>query len=353
MTTLEDRYRRLLAFYPREHRLMYGEEMIAVLMAGAEPGQRRPSLAECADLAMAAVAVRLRRALGAAPDPAWRRAAYTALLAGAFALLAISVHRVILDLVVYARYQVEFPADSLAPALGDWLRPALWGLVIAAALIRLRRTTALLAVAALAAEVIRVAAWYAGSPSYVLQAAWLLTGAAVVTVIAAWLIRGEALARSTGWVLLPMAGVLLVGSGVLESLQPLPADGVSFSMFMIFGRAYIVRPSLLILVLPVVLVAWAWWRQPAAERLRVLVFGVPVLAMTVLVPVGYGGFMYSSQRAGADHPNYLVWFQWVILVAVPLLAFAVAVLAVNRYERIRRLVLLGRAAEQREVAPGR
>jgi hypothetical protein len=352
MTTLETRYRQLLAFYPREHRLMYGEEMVGVLMAGAEPDQTRPSLGDCADLALAALAVRLRRARSAAPDPVWRRAARTAMLAGAFALLVISVHRLVLELVNYARFHAQFPADHLTVTFGDWLRPALWALVTVAALIRLRRTTALLAVAALTAEVIRVAAWYAWSPSQVLEACWLLTGAAVVTILAGWLLRGEALDRPREWVLLPVAGVLVLGSTVIELLQSEPPDGATFSMISIFGRYYIVRPSLWLLVVPVVLTVWSWWRQPAAERVRILVFGVPVLAMAVLVPWGYGGFMYSSQRR-LDSPNYLVWFQWVILAVVPLLAFVVAAVAVERYERIRRLVRLGRESEQRELAQER
>jgi len=101
-----------------------------------------------------------------------------------------------------------------------------------------------------------------------------------------------------------------------------------------------------------VLALCAWLRLPGAVRRRTLAFGVPVLAMLILVPYGFGGFMYSSQR-NLDHPNPLVWFQWVILVVVPVLAFGVAVLALHRYERLRHLVRLGRAAEQREVAPER
>ena len=60
--SIEDGYRRLLRLYPRPHRLLYDEEMIAVLMAGAEPGRRRPSPAECLDIAVSATAVRLRHA---------------------------------------------------------------------------------------------------------------------------------------------------------------------------------------------------------------------------------------------------------------------------------------------------
>ncbi|MDA8319554.1 MAG: hypothetical protein M0030_07075 [Actinomycetota bacterium] len=47
---LERRFRRLLAWYPREFRREHGEEMLAVLLAGAADGQRRPGLAASADL---------------------------------------------------------------------------------------------------------------------------------------------------------------------------------------------------------------------------------------------------------------------------------------------------------------
>ena len=43
-TTLERRYRRLLAWFPREFQREQGEEILSVLMAGARNGQRRPGL---------------------------------------------------------------------------------------------------------------------------------------------------------------------------------------------------------------------------------------------------------------------------------------------------------------------
>ena len=43
---LEIRYRRLLRWYPAARQ----DEMLGVLMAGAEPGRNRPGLAESADL---------------------------------------------------------------------------------------------------------------------------------------------------------------------------------------------------------------------------------------------------------------------------------------------------------------
>ena len=56
---LEWRYRRLLAWYPRSFRREQEDEMLAVLMAGARPGQRRPGLLETADVLRSALGMRL------------------------------------------------------------------------------------------------------------------------------------------------------------------------------------------------------------------------------------------------------------------------------------------------------
>jgi hypothetical protein len=62
-SALERGYRRLLAWYPRSFRRDQEDEMLAVLMAGARPGQRRPGLLETADLITGALMMRLLRAL--------------------------------------------------------------------------------------------------------------------------------------------------------------------------------------------------------------------------------------------------------------------------------------------------
>jgi len=57
---LERAYRRLLAWYPREFRRENEQEILAVLMADAPDGQRRPGLAESADLIRSGLWMRLR-----------------------------------------------------------------------------------------------------------------------------------------------------------------------------------------------------------------------------------------------------------------------------------------------------
>ena len=59
---LERRYRRLLACYPRAFQRENSEEILAVLLACAQDGQRRPGFAASADLIRGAVRMRLRLA---------------------------------------------------------------------------------------------------------------------------------------------------------------------------------------------------------------------------------------------------------------------------------------------------
>ena len=62
---LERGYRRLVACFPKSFRAENEEEIIAVLLATAADGQRRPSLAESADLMKGAL--RMRMGLSRAP----------------------------------------------------------------------------------------------------------------------------------------------------------------------------------------------------------------------------------------------------------------------------------------------
>lgn len=83
--TLEERYRRLLAWYPRSYRKSSGPEILAVLMAGAGDGQRRPGPAEILDLVTGGLRMRLRPP-GRVPGPV--TAAAWLLCAGAAAQVA-------------------------------------------------------------------------------------------------------------------------------------------------------------------------------------------------------------------------------------------------------------------------
>ncbi|MEV4113392.1 hypothetical protein [Nonomuraea sp. NPDC049695] len=91
--TLEDRYRRLLAWYPKEHRASYEEEMLAVLLVGAAPGRERSSVRETYDLLRGAFAIRLRRAVGSVSRRRWHAAFHVAALLAPIWLLVLEVTR--------------------------------------------------------------------------------------------------------------------------------------------------------------------------------------------------------------------------------------------------------------------
>ncbi|GHE42382.1 hypothetical protein GCM10017673_50830 [Streptosporangium violaceochromogenes] len=74
MSTLEERYRRLLVLYPREHRARHEEEMIGVMLDQAEPGRRHPDPRDVIDLLKGGLQVRLRRSAGPASGTYWRDA---------------------------------------------------------------------------------------------------------------------------------------------------------------------------------------------------------------------------------------------------------------------------------------
>jgi len=93
---LERAYRRLLAWYPRKFRHENEQEILAVLIAGAPPGQRRPGLAEAADLIRSGLWLRLRPSVPRSARTV--RAAVKLMYAGA----AVSTVNLIILLAVFA-----------------------------------------------------------------------------------------------------------------------------------------------------------------------------------------------------------------------------------------------------------
>ena len=71
MSALERRYRRLLAWYPAQHRNAHGDEMIGVLLASARDGQRRPRRSDALDLALGGMRIRIRAILAGQFDPSF------------------------------------------------------------------------------------------------------------------------------------------------------------------------------------------------------------------------------------------------------------------------------------------
>ncbi|MDP9867273.1 MULTISPECIES: hypothetical protein [Streptosporangium] len=91
MNPLERRYRRLMACYPREHRARHEEEMIGVLLTGAEPGRRLPDPRDALDLVRGGVQIRLQRFLGPEAATHWRDALNVAAVVAPVYLLVVQV----------------------------------------------------------------------------------------------------------------------------------------------------------------------------------------------------------------------------------------------------------------------
>jgi hypothetical protein len=113
---LERSYRRLLRSYPALYRRRHEEEILGVLMAAAQPGQRRPGVRESADLLLSALKIRIRMATRRADSQPW--AAALALTAVLLPLLMVAL-KLTFFLVQGARYGYGTPADILVGAYGQ------------------------------------------------------------------------------------------------------------------------------------------------------------------------------------------------------------------------------------------
>ncbi|GAB3685076.1 hypothetical protein GCM10027589_54120 [Actinocorallia lasiicapitis] len=100
MSPLELRYRRLLRWFPGDHRAEYEEEMLGVLLAAGPPTRR-----DALDLVVAGLVVRFRGLPAELRRPEWRDAAAVVSLLVSLLLGALAV-----------RYAV------MAPAAIDWVR---------------------------------------------------------------------------------------------------------------------------------------------------------------------------------------------------------------------------------------
>jgi hypothetical protein len=117
---LEQRYRRLLRWYPAAHRDRHGEEMIGVLLAAARPGQHRPGLTESANLLWGGARIWLRRLLSTDSGQAWT---------GSLAALSVLVPLIwtVKQAISWASSDVDLvPVDHRLPLplVGTWVHAA-------------------------------------------------------------------------------------------------------------------------------------------------------------------------------------------------------------------------------------
>lgn len=342
---LESRYRRLLTWYPWSHRRVYEEEMLAVLVAGARPGQRRPTVGETANLVAAGLLARVRASATGFASPAWADAAAVVGLLAALVLLSQRVVRLL--------------EPGGAVELQMYLRAAGWAaVVLLVVLFGVRRPAAALAWATMLGEAVLLTARYGNDPVSTIHTLWPL---ALAVIAAASLTVPAAPWRAVMVLRAPRLLAFVAGVGLVQAIVLVNAHERAASWLDIEGGTFYVfyglenqSESVLNLWLATIAVgilaaALAVLTLPTPVRLRVAVLLAPVVTLAAVVELTLGGWSYSNGAMG--HPIYLVPVQWTLLVGVPLAVLAIGVLLVQRRETTARLTALGRAVDRERIDP--
>jgi hypothetical protein len=352
---LERHYRRLLAWYPRDFRHAYEDEMIGVAMSASSPEQRRPRFREAVDLVGSGLRTRLRTGLTLRADDAWASAAAAFAFVGAVGVAILSAYSLLQQLAWSARAPLSFgdrpySHGAIALALG-------WTLIAAAMASGLRRVAALGAVIGIIGQAVLIGVHYGQSPSATVTQWWRLELAVVAAGAAVLSMRG-----TTGWLdrvraLPTRATIGIVTAGGLALLAaPMSAWFTSVTNYahgFVVSRPLLdvslvgVHPlngaQLLLLVAAALTVVIVVARLAAPIRRRMVVLLAPIVATAVIVAYGFGGFLAASPQF--NPPVRLVASQWIMLIAGPIAVLAVAVLWLNRHEDRQVLIAAGRAAQ--------
>jgi len=284
---LERRYRRLLAWFPAEHRREYAEDMISVLLASTPQGRRRPRLADAFDLMTGGLRARLRRRGAGLSDAHWPDALAVCSVALPVTLLAALTVNYLWNLL--PAFDFNGVSDFYLPALALAAPPLI--------ALRYRRTAAVVALAA--------AAWF-----------WfLLLGSLTVWIdgleasyCVALLVQVIALAGSPGprraaaimtwktWLVLSAAGITMGAASIYPwSLRTWQAAAVVAAFLAVVGAG-------LVVTLP----------TPTALRL-LLLLAVPAVPCVVWV------LQFTAALAGNASQD-----QFPVLAFLPVLLLACA-----------------------------
>jgi hypothetical protein len=322
---LELRYRRLLGVYPAGHREFYGPEMLAVLMAGARPGQRFPAPAEIVDLLRGGLAARLRRA--ARPSTAWRDAAGIAGLLGAVVLMAVAGRRLLFGL-EYAQASGD-PMSAFGVRGGLLLDVALrtvaWLAVVVAALCAARRTAAVLGLVAAVVELGAIVAWMPRDWCRPFHMSWspVLTALVVACLLVTARARITGLSRGS---VLRLAGVL-----ALAAVARRPSDD-GLRWWLSTGANGTDRSLVAVAAVlgAAALVVTGLRPVPAEVRRRLLVLIAPV----AVVPVAQRLMAGQTGLAWAYHPTpVMIAAQSVVMIGAPLAVLALGLTLLRLRER--------------------
>ncbi len=289
---LERRYRRLLRWYPPEHRNVHGDEMLAVLLAAARAAQEKPDRADVADLIAAAVRIRLRPRGALSDGPGW---------GDALAVFSVAAPLLMLVSTSLCLWAIDIWAPASSGPVADVSRLVFFGqaLVVPFVLFNARHWAVVaaaipglfwLVLAALALVVGRFVQGAVDSVEYPVLASVLEVVALSASPGPG---RGLQLMRGRHWALLGVAAVPAAAlSPVLAPLQSAQA-GLPLSAALLWLRAALgLAPAGVFFAIPLVLVLavlLGMWLSSAAGKRMAVLFGSlagPYLAIVLVQHFG-------------------------------------------------------------------
>ncbi|WP_117214813.1 hypothetical protein [Allorhizocola rhizosphaerae] len=339
MSSLESRYRRLLALYPADHRHQFGDEMLGVLMSNAGDRQRRPRFGESVDLMWHALWRRIGRAVRPRAHGHWSLAASVVGVVGSLSLFAMHLRLVAGE----QAWQIHHSIPAWHSPDGSVLAGAVAGLLTLAVLFGPRGLVIPAAWGAVLAE--GYAAYM--SPRFnlgdsVVVGVWAPLLLMLTTAVALSLRQparaGLRLLGGRGVIALVAIALAVSSSMAVEAMltRVNRVDKWLYVTALPFGTD--VRQAFLALMM-VAGMAVLWWRLDGPVRRRAIVMLVPS-GVLFLIGLRIGGFP-------VDYPE-----AWVTLTLIVTFVVLCLVL-VKWWERMMHLVELGRQAERAAASAAR
>ena len=305
---MEQRYRRLLALYPKDHRREHAEEMVGVLLTAADDTRvRAPEpvawalrfgqhTADSADLIAGALRIRGRMALNRIRRARWFSwTVHDQLWSDALAVVSV-VAPLLLLVAALAEFHIPQAVASSVTRHPDWRVTATLGLADlplaagapAVALLAFLRLRWLAGIGALATAIGQIAAGVFGSvPTFsgyaspaVAFIVLLSCTAAAALLLSPGPDRGLALLTCEGTALVG-AGALILGGFSVGGSAWLGYPSSSSPGFTGFGSEVAGLPADLLIAAVLVTVAAACLRAPVSRRVLVLL-AIPVIPYAVL-----------------------------------------------------------------------
>jgi hypothetical protein len=318
---LERRYRRLLACYPAAYRAAYGEEMLAVALAAAEPGARWPDPGEAADLIYTGLRRRLGSPRPALLNPAWHDAGGIAAVIGPIAMAAFAVAPILGP--SGWRYLATATFSGIIVA-------ALWFAVAVAGMLRWRRL-ALAGSVVLSAGLIYELAWGAPEEPYKFGVlGWKIVFAALIVGSALLALKSKQ--RLLSWWAATATAVIAILLAILPAIQgqfPVAGSFTAMNSYLQLQKLlHEALPAGLVLVLLVVVA-----RRKAGVRARLMIMLVAGAVTFAVSMAAFSGILSIEDPANYPPLGPGWWQSPAVLVAVPVLCFAVGMTCLTPDER--------------------